>query len=171
MHFSPFYASLASYKVFLLPLPLPLLFPLSSTSFSSPFTNSPPPSPQNYFEIDIYLRLITSSLLPDIRKKAIIDFFSPFSCVKLEYMAEMFGCGVGEIEKEVVGLIEGGWVGGRVDKEHMVFFFFFFIFIYSHFFFFFSFSPPFPPTFPFFPFPFFPSGRHLLHTNLVKKQT
>ena len=35
-------------------------------------------------------------------------------------MAQMFGCEVGEMVREVVGLIEGGWVRGRVDKENMV---------------------------------------------------
>ncbi|KAI6143789.1 26S proteasome subunit RPN7-domain-containing protein [Pisolithus tinctorius] len=69
---------------------------------------------------DIHLSLHTPELTKLIRHVSLVLYFMPFETVRLERMAEALGWSVEEVEREVVGLIQGGRIIGRVDSRGKV---------------------------------------------------
>ncbi|KAI6019127.1 26S proteasome subunit RPN7-domain-containing protein [Pisolithus marmoratus] len=66
---------------------------------------------------DIHLSPHTPELTRLIRHVSLVLYFAPFETVRLERMADALGWSVEEVEREVVGLIQGGRIVGRVDSR------------------------------------------------------
>jgi len=56
----------------------------------------------------------------NIRKKALIQFSSPFLTVDLTKMAKSFSTTVPALEKELVSLIIGGQIEARIDSQQKI---------------------------------------------------
>jgi len=70
--------------------------------------------------IDIHLAPHVPELTRLIRNVAVILYFEPFETIRLSRMAAAFGWTVDDLEREVVGLIQGGRIMGRVDSQNKV---------------------------------------------------
>ncbi|KAL4067501.1 26S proteasome subunit RPN7-domain-containing protein [Scleroderma yunnanense] len=70
--------------------------------------------------IDIHLSLHVPELTRLIRNVAVVLYFEPFETIRLARMAAAFGWTVDELEREVVGLIQGGRIMGRVDSQNKI---------------------------------------------------
>ncbi|KAF9437160.1 cop9 signalosome complex subunit [Entomortierella beljakovae] len=60
------------------------------------------------------------ALYTNIRKKALVQFTSPFLTVDLTKMAKSFSTTVPELEKELVSLIIGGQIEARIDSQQKI---------------------------------------------------
>lgn len=72
------------------------------------------------FLLDIYLHPHIDTLYQSIRKKAIIQYFSPFISVDLKKMATALNTSVTELEKEVSRLITDKVIMARIDSHNKV---------------------------------------------------
>lgn len=70
--------------------------------------------------LDIYLAPHVAALANMIRNWAVVLYFQPFASIKLERMSGAFGWTVGEVEEQVVALIQSGDIHGRVDSQNKV---------------------------------------------------
>ncbi|ESK91190.1 cop9 signalosome complex subunit 1 [Moniliophthora roreri MCA 2997] len=70
--------------------------------------------------IDIHLAQHISALHNLTRSRLVTLYFTPFSNIKLDRMAEAFGWSVEETEEYVVSLIRSGDIKGRVDSRSKV---------------------------------------------------
>ncbi|KAL0066287.1 hypothetical protein AAF712_006718 [Marasmius tenuissimus] len=70
--------------------------------------------------LDIHLFPHIPTLLSLTRSRLVTLYFTPFSTVKLDRMAEAFGWSVQDTEEFVVNLIRGGGIKGRVDSQGKV---------------------------------------------------
>ncbi|KIM57683.1 hypothetical protein SCLCIDRAFT_16897 [Scleroderma citrinum Foug A] len=70
--------------------------------------------------IDIHLASHVPELTRLIRNVAVILYFEPFETIRLDRMAAAFGWTVDDLEREVVGLIQGGRIMGRVDSQNKI---------------------------------------------------
>ncbi|KAL0563371.1 hypothetical protein V5O48_018696 [Marasmius crinis-equi] len=70
--------------------------------------------------LDIHLFPHIPTLLSLTRSRLVTLYFTPFSTVKLDRMAEAFGWSVEDTEEFVVGLIRSGGIKGRVDSQGKV---------------------------------------------------
>jgi COP9 signalosome complex subunit 1 len=78
--------------------------------------------------LDIYLQPLIPNMYRKIRTKSIIQYFEPFSNVKLEAMEQIFGPPLGEpvgspaarksFLDEIIALIEDDKLDARIDMEH-----------------------------------------------------
>lgn len=68
--------------------------------------------------IDIHMAPHVHDLTNQIRSKAIVLYFQPFSSIRLEQMSVAFGWTVDEVEQHVVSLIQSGDIEGRVDSQN-----------------------------------------------------
>lgn len=68
-------------------------------------------------ELDVFVGPHVPALYALIRRKALVQYVSPYAAADLGRMAGVFGVGRGELEEEVLGLIEGGLVRARLDME------------------------------------------------------
>jgi COP9 signalosome complex subunit 1 len=59
-------------------------------------------------------------LYTNIRKKALVQFTSPFLTVDLTKMAKSFSTTVPALEKELVSLIIGGQIEARIDSQQKI---------------------------------------------------
>lgn len=67
-------------------------------------------------QLDIYADKNVEALLSDIRGKALVQYFSPYSVVNMHKMAEAFNISVDQLEKEVHEAIVGGHIKAKMDS-------------------------------------------------------
>lgn len=72
---------------------------------------------KNDYLLDIHLSHHVSQLYESIRSKAIVEYFIPFSCVKLENMAEAFAIDEENFQRELINMINSGKLDARVDTR------------------------------------------------------
>ena len=70
--------------------------------------------------MDIYLARHVKELFGLIRRKCIVQYFIPFSCVTLQSLDEVFASNGQSIEKELVGMIRDGSLNARIDAKSKV---------------------------------------------------
>ncbi|KAI9204230.1 putative cop9 signalosome complex subunit [Polychytrium aggregatum] len=75
---------------------------------------------KNDFLLDINLSIHVDTLYSNIRKKALAQYFTPFSSVDMKKMATAFNTSVAELEREIVGLITEKQIQARVDSHNKV---------------------------------------------------
>lgn len=68
--------------------------------------------------LDIHLHQHVQSLYEKIRNKALVQYFSPFSSVDLNIMAQAFNTNVASLEKELSRLIMDGSIQARIDSHN-----------------------------------------------------
>lgn len=72
------------------------------------------------FMLDMYLANHISALYKQIRNKALIQYFSPYSSVDLHVMASAFNTDVVSLENELITLILEGQISARIDSHAKV---------------------------------------------------
>jgi len=70
--------------------------------------------------IDLYLKDQSSEILSAVRGKAMVQFFSPFSAMGMDRMANAFGVSVNELESELVTCISQGHINAKIDSHKKV---------------------------------------------------
>ncbi|XP_003383480.1 PREDICTED: COP9 signalosome complex subunit 1-like [Amphimedon queenslandica] len=75
---------------------------------------------RNSFMLDQYLANHISDLYAQIRNKALIQYFSPYSSVDLHKMADAFNTDVNSLENELISLILNGMISARIDSHAKV---------------------------------------------------
>ncbi|ORZ29040.1 26S proteasome subunit RPN7-domain-containing protein [Lobosporangium transversale] len=75
---------------------------------------------RNDYLLDIHLHSHVEALYTNIRKKALVQFTSPFLTVDLTKMAKSFSTTVPALEKELVSLIIGGQIEARIDSQQKI---------------------------------------------------
>jgi len=70
--------------------------------------------------LDIHLHEHVNGLYEKIRTKALIQYFSPFTSVSLEAMAEAFNTNLGGLERELSKLIMEGSIQARIDSHNKI---------------------------------------------------
>lgn len=70
--------------------------------------------------LDIYLQRHVSSLYSQIRRKCIVQYFIPFSCVTLESLNQAFAQEGESVEMELVSMIREGILKARLDIKEQV---------------------------------------------------
>jgi COP9 signalosome complex subunit 1 len=71
-------------------------------------------------DLDIHLRDHVASLIADIRKRALLQYFSPYLSVNLTNMAESLNSTPSAIEAECAELIMEGKMQARIDSEQKI---------------------------------------------------
>eukprot|EP00800_Vazella_pourtalesii_P019635 TRINITY_DN6763_c0_g1_i1.p1 TRINITY_DN6763_c0_g1~~TRINITY_DN6763_c0_g1_i1.p1 ORF type:complete len:471 (-),score=94.23 TRINITY_DN6763_c0_g1_i1:101-1471(-) len=67
--------------------------------------------------LDPFLAPHVNKLLWEIRRRALVQYFTPYSSVDMNKMAESFESTIGELEKEISSLILEGKIQGRIDAN------------------------------------------------------
>ncbi|KAF9136299.1 COP9 signalosome complex subunit 1 [Mortierella sp. 14UC] len=75
---------------------------------------------KNDYLLDLHLHSHIEALYTNIRKKALVQFTSPFLTVDLTKMAKSFSTSVPALEKELVSLIIGGQIEARIDSQQKI---------------------------------------------------
>ncbi|KAF9103669.1 hypothetical protein BGX29_003086 [Mortierella sp. GBA35] len=75
---------------------------------------------KNDYLLDLHLHSHIEALYMNIRKKALVQFTSPFLTVDLTKMAKSFSTTVPALEKELVSLIIGGQIEARIDSQQKI---------------------------------------------------
>ena len=70
--------------------------------------------------LDVHIAPHVLPLTNLIRSKALVQYFQPFSSIKLERMSQAFGWSVDELEQQVVSLIQSGEIKARVDRQNKI---------------------------------------------------
>jgi len=70
--------------------------------------------------IDLYLKDQAAEILSAVRGKAMVQFFSPFSAMGMDRMAEAFGVTIQELESELVNCISSGHIPAQIDSHNKV---------------------------------------------------
>eukprot|EP00117_Sycon_ciliatum_P043040 scpid76260/ scgid31221/ COP9 signalosome complex subunit 1; G protein pathway suppressor 1; JAB1-containing signalosome subunit 1; Protein MFH len=70
--------------------------------------------------LDCYLSRHVHFLYAMVRKKALVQFFSPYQCVSLDKMAQVFNTDVTSLEDELTVLILDGAISGKIDSQEKV---------------------------------------------------
>eukprot|EP00027_Filamoeba_sp_ATCC50430_P017206 CAMPEP_0168568636 /NCGR_PEP_ID=MMETSP0413-20121227/15686_1 /TAXON_ID=136452 /ORGANISM="Filamoeba nolandi, Strain NC-AS-23-1" /LENGTH=419 /DNA_ID=CAMNT_0008600991 /DNA_START=146 /DNA_END=1405 /DNA_ORIENTATION=- len=73
---------------------------------------------RNGLLLDIFLHEHVEVLYQKIRNKALVQYFSPFTSVDLNLMAEAFNTNVPGLEKELTRLIMDGSIQARIDSHN-----------------------------------------------------
>lgn len=68
--------------------------------------------------LDIHLHEHVESLYQKIRNRALVQYFSPFTSVDLNIMANSFNTNVKDLEKELSRLIMEGQISARIDSHN-----------------------------------------------------
>jgi len=69
---------------------------------------------------DLYLSRHVESLFDKIRKKAMVQYFSPYSSADLNVMASAFNVSVSRLEHELMSLILDGQLQAKIDSHNKV---------------------------------------------------
>ncbi|KAF4332529.1 COP9 signalosome complex subunit 1 (G pathway suppressor 1) [Fusarium beomiforme] len=77
-------------------------------------------SVRNDYLLDIYLQRHVSTLYSEIRRKCIIQYFIPFSCVTLESLNQAFAQEGGTVATELVSMIREGTLKARLDIKNQL---------------------------------------------------
>ena len=72
------------------------------------------------FEVDFHLHPHVQKLYEKIRAKAIIQYFSPYSSVDLNLMAQNFNSNTDGLEKELANMIVNDQIQARIDSQNKV---------------------------------------------------
>lgn len=72
--------------------------------------------------LDMYLSRHVDTLYSMIRKKALVQYFSPYQCVSLHKMAEAFNTTTDLVEDEVATLLLDGQIVGKIDSQEKILF-------------------------------------------------
>ncbi|TFY61636.1 hypothetical protein EVG20_g6986 [Dentipellis fragilis] len=75
---------------------------------------------QTRHALDPLLAPHMASLTGHLRARALVQYFQPFSTIRLERMSAAFGWTVEQTEKEVVKLIQRGEILARVDSQNKI---------------------------------------------------
>ncbi|KAG9284044.1 hypothetical protein G9A89_022818 [Geosiphon pyriformis] len=75
---------------------------------------------RNDYLLDIHLHSHLETLYDNIRKKALIQYFSPFLTVDLNKMAQSFGTTVPKLERELAKLITENQIQARIDSHNKI---------------------------------------------------
>ncbi|KAG0342459.1 COP9 signalosome complex subunit 1 [Podila horticola] len=75
---------------------------------------------RNDYLLDIHLHSHIETLYTNIRKKALVQFASPFLTVDLTKMARSFATSVPVLEQELVSLIVAGQIEARIDSQQKI---------------------------------------------------
>ncbi|RHZ56299.1 hypothetical protein Glove_402g51 [Diversispora epigaea] len=75
---------------------------------------------KNDFLLDIHLHSHVETLYDNIRKKALVQYFSPFLTVDMNKMAESFGTTVSKLERELAKLITENLIQARIDSHKKI---------------------------------------------------
>ncbi|KAG0265663.1 COP9 signalosome complex subunit 1 [Mortierella polycephala] len=75
---------------------------------------------KNDYLLDLHLHSHIETLYNNIRRKALVQFTSPFLTVDLTKMAKSFATSVPELEKELVSLIVMGQIEARIDSQQKI---------------------------------------------------
>ncbi|KAG0046274.1 hypothetical protein BGZ83_008532 [Gryganskiella cystojenkinii] len=75
---------------------------------------------RNDYLLDIHLHSHIEALYNNIRKKALVQFTSPFLTVDLTKMAKSFATTVPVLEQELVSLIVAGQIEARIDSQQKI---------------------------------------------------
>ncbi|XP_003369852.1 COP9 signalosome complex subunit 1, partial [Trichinella spiralis] len=67
-----------------------------------------------YLSIDVYIEPHVNSLYMRIRNRSFAQFLYPYSSVSMQTMASTFDTSVEEIERQLILLIEAGYITDRV---------------------------------------------------------
>ncbi|KAJ2977491.1 hypothetical protein NUW58_g7796 [Xylaria curta] len=65
--------------------------------------------------LDLYLQKHVSNIFSLIRKKCIVQYLAPFSCVTLDSMTAVFAKPGGSLETELISMIKSGALKARID--------------------------------------------------------
>ena len=72
------------------------------------------------FVVDIFLSPHTDLLYKEIRQKALVQAFYPYSTLELSTLSSLFSTPVPDLALEVVELIEAGKIKARLDSQRNV---------------------------------------------------
>ncbi|CAG8499511.1 1130_t:CDS:2 [Paraglomus brasilianum] len=75
---------------------------------------------KNDYLLDIHLHNHVQTLYDNIRKKALVQYFSPFLTVDMNKMARSFSTNVPALEKELAKLITTGHIQARIDSHNKI---------------------------------------------------
>ncbi|TPX48081.1 hypothetical protein SeLEV6574_g02253 [Synchytrium endobioticum] len=75
---------------------------------------------KNDLQLDFYLSSHIDMLMANIRKKALIQYFSPFGSVDMNKMAAAFNTNIIKLEPEIAVLIQENAVQARIDSHNKV---------------------------------------------------
>ncbi|XP_026850688.1 COP9 signalosome complex subunit 1b [Drosophila persimilis] len=70
--------------------------------------------------VQMYIAPHVSTLYAKIRQRAMIQYFSPYQSADMHKMAAAFNSSVGDLENEVVQLIQDGHIQARIDSHHKI---------------------------------------------------
>ncbi|KXS17797.1 FUSCA protein FUS6 [Gonapodya prolifera JEL478] len=70
--------------------------------------------------LDVYLHTHVDAIYQNIRKKALVQYLSPFLSVNMATMASAFNTTINLLEPELAGLIMEGMVQARIDSHNKV---------------------------------------------------
>ncbi|CAN0287000.1 unnamed protein product, partial [Discosporangium mesarthrocarpum] len=69
-------------------------------------------------DLDLHLHSHVTKLYKNIEDKCLMQYFSPYTSVKLSAMSESLGMQVPELEKKVAALIIGNQMLARIDSKN-----------------------------------------------------
>jgi COP9 signalosome complex subunit 1 len=75
---------------------------------------------KNDLLLDLYLHSHVEQLYTNIRKRALVQYFKPFSFVNMHKMADAFGCQIQDFETEIMHLISSGFLPARIDSHNKI---------------------------------------------------
>ncbi|CAG8535831.1 18266_t:CDS:2, partial [Racocetra persica] len=75
---------------------------------------------KNDYLLDLHLHNHVESLYENIRKKALVQYFSPFLTVDMNKMAQSFGTTVPKLERELAKLITENHIQARIDSHKKI---------------------------------------------------
>lgn len=75
---------------------------------------------QGVLEQDLFLHRHVAKIYENVRKKALVQYFSTFSSVDMNQMAETFATSVKDLEAELATLIDEDALNCRIDSHNKV---------------------------------------------------
>ena len=72
------------------------------------------------FDVDIFLSPHVDLLYKEIRQKALVQTFYPYSTLELSTLSSQFSTPVADLAAEIVQLIQDGKIKARLDNERNV---------------------------------------------------
>ncbi|RGB38091.1 COP9 signalosome complex subunit 1 [Rhizophagus diaphanus] len=75
---------------------------------------------KNDYLLDLHLHSHVENLYDNIRKKALVQYFSPFLTVDMNKMAQSFGTNVPKLERELAKLITENHIQARIDSHKKI---------------------------------------------------
>jgi len=73
---------------------------------------------KNDLQLDIHLHDHVQSLYEKVRTKALVQYFSPYTSVDMNKMAQAFQVTMSDLEKELSKLIVDGTISARIDSHN-----------------------------------------------------